>query len=41
MKIEARTGRISILPADSVAIELSPYDLSRARIVFQAKWVAG
>jgi len=28
---------IKILPGDRVTIELSPYDLSRGRIVFRAK----
>jgi len=26
------------LPGDKVTVELTPYDLSRARIVFRAKW---
>lgn len=28
---------IQILPGDKVTVELSPYDLSRGRIVFRAK----
>lgn len=28
---------IRILPADRVTVELTPYDLTRARIVFRAK----
>ena len=28
---------IRILPGDSVTVELSPYDLTRGRIVFRAK----
>lgn len=28
---------IKILPGDSVTIELSPYDLSRGRIVYRSK----
>jgi len=28
---------IRILPGDKVTVELTPYDLSRARIVFRAK----
>ena len=28
---------ISILPGDKVKVELTPYDLTRARIVFRAK----
>lgn len=28
---------IQILPGDKVAVELSPYDLSRGRIIFRAK----
>ena len=30
---------IKILPGDKVTIELSPYDLSRGRIVFRGKGV--
>ena len=32
-----RMHYIRILPGDKVAVEVSPYDLSRARIVFRAK----
>jgi translation initiation factor IF-1 len=32
-----RTHYIRILPGDKVTVELTPYDLSRARIVFRAK----
>ena len=32
-----RMHRIRILPGDKVTVELTPYDLSRARIVFRAK----
>ena len=28
---------IQILPGDKVAVELSPYDLSRGRIIFRCK----
>ena len=32
-----RMHYIRILPGDKVTVELTPYDLSRARIVFRAK----
>ncbi len=32
-----RMNYIRILPGDKVTVELTPYDLSRARIVFRAK----
>jgi translation initiation factor IF-1 len=32
-----RTNYIRILPGDKVVVELTPYDLSRARIVFRSK----
>ena len=32
-----RMNFIRILPGDRVTVELTPYDLSRARIVFRAK----
>lgn len=32
-----RRFRIRILPGDRVRVELSPYDLSRARIVYRHK----
>lgn len=32
-----RMNYIRILPGDKVTIEMSPYDLSKARIVFRAK----
>ena len=32
-----RMHYIRILPGDKVMVELTPYDLSRARIVFRAK----
>ena len=32
-----RMHTIRILPGDKVTVELAPYDLSRARIVFRAK----
>lgn len=32
-----RTHFIRILPGDKVVIELSPYDLTRGRIVYRAK----
>lgn len=32
-----RTHHIRILPGDRVTVELTPYDLSRARIVFRSK----
>ena len=32
-----RMNYIKILPADKVKVELSPYDLSRGRIIWRAK----
>ena len=32
-----RMHYIKILPGDKVTVELTPYDLSRARIMFRAK----
>ena len=32
-----RMHSIQILPGDTVTVELSPYDLSRGRIVYRAK----
>ncbi|MEO9065908.1 MAG: translation initiation factor IF-1, partial [Burkholderiaceae bacterium] len=32
-----RLHYIRILPGDKVTVEVSPYDLSRARITFRAK----
>lgn len=32
-----RMNYINILPGDKVRVELSPYDLSRGRIVYRAK----
>ncbi|OWY40735.1 translation initiation factor IF-1 [Xenophilus sp. AP218F] len=32
-----RVHYIRILPGDKVTVELTPYDLTRARIVFRAK----
>ena len=32
-----RKHRIRVLAGDKVTVELTPYDLSRARIVFRAK----
>lgn len=32
-----RKHRIRILPGDKVKVELTPYDLSRARITFRTK----
>ena len=32
-----RMNFIKILPGDKVTVELTPYDLSRARIIFRAK----
>ena len=32
---------IKILPGDKVTVELSPYDLSRGRVVFRAKQGGG
>lgn len=32
-----RMNYIRILPGDKVTVELTPYDLSRARIVYRAK----
>ena len=34
---EMRMHYIRILPGDRVTVELTPYDLSRARIVFRAR----
>jgi translation initiation factor IF-1 len=34
---EMRMHYVRILPGDKVTVELTPYDLSRARIVFRAK----
>ena len=34
---EMRMHYIRILPGDKVTVQLTPYDLSRARIVFRAK----
>ena len=31
------SGKMRILPGDKVTVELTPYDLTRARIVFRAK----
>ena len=33
-----RQHYIRILPADRVVVELSPYDLTRGRIVYRHKW---
>src|SRR5688500_7032638 len=33
-----RMHYIKILPGDKVTVELTPYDLSRARIIFRAKY---
>ena len=33
-----RMHYIRILPGDKVTVELTPYDLTRARIIFRAKW---
>jgi translation initiation factor IF-1 len=32
-----RMHYIKILPGDNVTVDLTPYDLSRARIIFRAK----
>ena len=37
MSGKMRMHKISILPGDKVTVELTPYDLSRGRIVFRAK----
>ena len=34
---KVRMHYISILPGDKVTVELTPYDLGKARIVFRAK----
>ena len=34
-----RKNFIRILPGDKVAVELSPYDLNRGRIVYRYKWM--
>lgn len=36
-----RMHYIKILPGDKVKLEMSPYDLSKARIVYRYKWVFG
>ena len=36
-----RQHYIRILPEDRVVVELSPYDLSRGRIVYRYKWPEG
>ena len=33
-----RMNFIRILPGDKVTVELSPYDLTRGRITWRAKW---
>jgi len=33
-----RMHYIRILPGDKVTVEMTPYDLTRARIIFRAKW---
>jgi len=35
-----RMNYIKILPGDRVKLEMSPYDLSKARIVYRYKWFA-
>ena len=37
MSGKMRMHYIRILPGDKVTVQLTPYDLSRARIVFRAK----
>ena len=32
-----RMNYISILPGDKVTVEMTPYDLNKARIIFRAK----
>ncbi len=32
-----RMNRIRVLPGDKVQVEISPYDLSRARIIYRYK----
>ena len=34
-----RMNYIKILPGDKVKVELSPYDLTRGRITWRAKWM--
>ena len=34
---KTRMHYIKILPGDKVTVDLTPYDLSRARIIFRAK----
>jgi translation initiation factor IF-1 len=36
-----RQHYIRILPEDRVVVELSPYDLTRGRIVYRYKWALG
>ena len=36
-----RMNFIRILPGDKVTVELSPYDLTRGRITWRAKWLRG
>jgi translation initiation factor IF-1 len=33
-----RMHYIKITPGDKVSLELSPYDLSRGRIIYRGKW---
>ena len=33
-----RMNYIRILPGDKVGVEMSPYDLTRGRIIFRYKW---
>ena len=33
-----RMNYIRILPGDKVAVEMSPYDLTRGRIIYRYKW---
>lgn len=33
-----RMNFIKILPGDKVTLELSPYDLTRGRIIWRGKW---
>ena len=36
-----RMHYIRILPGDKVTVEMTTYDLSRARIIFRAKYICG
>ena len=37
ISVKLRMHYIRILPGDKVTVEMTPYDLTRARIIFRAK----